>query len=276
MSALQVLESPRGSDLQWWNMAKDQATMLVKTGFLPESIKTAEQAVAIMMKGRELGIPAMYALSNIVIIKGKPTCNSELMLALIYRDHGDAAMRIADSSNQACTIAYRRKGWPREQTYSFTVEDATRAGLMGTNTWKQYTAAMLRARCISAVARMAFPDSIAGMYTSEELGGHADIDDPGEGTITVLDFGTSEIAEPEPKAIEAEVVDEVEHRYEGGCTQAQLARVNILARDKGIDPEGIKRMHGKASAKLLTENEANKLIGTLEMFPDAEPVASVS
>jgi hypothetical protein len=35
---------------------------------------------------------------------------------------------------------------------------------------------MLRARCISAVARMAFPDSIGGMYTAEELGAEVDED----------------------------------------------------------------------------------------------------
>jgi hypothetical protein len=44
---------------------------------------------------------------------------------------------------------------------------------------------MLRARCISAVARMAFPDSIGGMYTPEELGAEVDEDGtPIQATIT--------------------------------------------------------------------------------------------
>jgi len=36
---------------------------------------------------------------------------------------------------------------------------------------------MLRARCISAVARMAFPDVISGVYTPEELGGSVQVID---------------------------------------------------------------------------------------------------
>src|SRR4029434_8392989 len=161
MHGLKLVEPQHSTDASWWAMAKEQASMLIKTGFLPESIKTSEQAVAIMMKGHELGIPSMYALSNIVIIKGKPTCSAELMLALVYRDHGDNAMRITESTPESCTIAYKRRTWMSEQRYSFTMADATRAGLAGSVTWRQYPAAMLRARCISAVARLAFPDSIS-------------------------------------------------------------------------------------------------------------------
>jgi hypothetical protein len=171
--------------LDTWTMMKEQAGMLVKTGFLPTAIKTPEQAVAIMLKGRELQIPSMYALSNIAVIQGKPVCNAELMLALIYRDHGDEAIRFPQSDHERCTIAYRRRSWSEPQTYSFTFEDAKRAGLAGSQTWQKYPAAMLRARCISAVARLAFPDSIGGMYTPEELGAAVTVND--EGSIEVLD-----------------------------------------------------------------------------------------
>lgn len=152
-----------------WGILKEQAEMLVTTGFLPAAIKNANQAVAIILKGRELGIPAMYALSNVVVIQGKPAANAELMLALIYRDHGDDAVVFAETTARVATISYKRRGWTRRQQFSFTAEDASKAGLTGEN-WRKYPAAMLRARCISAVARLAFPDTIAGMYTPEELG----------------------------------------------------------------------------------------------------------
>ena len=71
-----------------WTTMLDMASMLVKTGFLPAAIKTPEQATAIILKGIELSVPPMYALSNIVVINGKPTCGAELMLALVHRDHG--------------------------------------------------------------------------------------------------------------------------------------------------------------------------------------------
>jgi hypothetical protein len=153
-----------------WRVLREQATVLVKTHFLPKGVDTPEKAIAIMLKGRELGIPPMYALSNIAVINGKPTAGAELMLALIYRDHGDDAVRITESTTSRCTVAYRRRGWPDCETFSFTVEDAQRAGLLGKDNWQHYPAAMLRARCISAVARLAFPDTIGGLYTPEEMG----------------------------------------------------------------------------------------------------------
>jgi hypothetical protein len=153
---------------------------LLPTGFLPATIKTPEQALAIMLKGQELGIPAMYALSNITVIQGKPTANAELMLALIYRDHGDDAIDVEETTNTACTISYKRRKATARRSYTYTIEDARKAGLTS-QTWQKYPAAMLRARCISAVARYAFPDTIAGMYTPEELGATVD---PDTGEIT--------------------------------------------------------------------------------------------
>ena len=68
-----------------WKIITDQARMLVGTNFLPQSIKTPEQAVAIILQGRELGIPTMAALGTINVIQGKPTISPQLMLALINR-----------------------------------------------------------------------------------------------------------------------------------------------------------------------------------------------
>jgi hypothetical protein len=169
-----------------WTTMVAMAKALVQTGFLPQEIKTAEQAVAIILKARELNIPPMYGLSNIAVIKGKPTCNAELMLALVYRDHGDDAIRIEESTPQRCTISYKRRDWPSRQTYSYTIEDAQRAKLTAGATWQSYPQAMLRARCVSAVARMSFPDTIAGMYTPEELGASVRVTDEGRVEVEAL------------------------------------------------------------------------------------------
>lgn len=278
---LTVVDPRNGSDVHWWAMAKEQAGMLVKTGFLPDSIRTPEQAVAIMLKGRELGIPSMYALSNIVVIKGKPTCNAELMLALIYRDHGDHAMRVVDSTNERCLIAYRRKGWADEQEHQFTAQDAQRAGLMTTDTWKKYTAAMLRARCISAVARMAFPDSIAGMYTPEELGATVDIAD-GDAVVSApirADGETGEIFEGEivetgelPARTRTTSVNTVRDEPDDPpemVRRDQLDRIEALMAQKGLTGEGVRKLHGHTSAKWMTVDEADKLIITISDYPDA-------
>lgn len=163
-----------------WSLMMDMAKVLVPTGFLPDSIKTPEQAVAIVLKGRELRIPAMYALAHINIIKSKPSTDSELMLALIHRDHGQRALRIASTDDGQCTAEYRLTGWADVQTFTFTIEQAKQAQLMSNPSWGKYPAAMLRARCISAVGRMAFPASIGGMYVAGELGEDVAVMDDGE------------------------------------------------------------------------------------------------
>ena len=97
---------------------------LLPTGFLPSTIKTPEQAVAVMLKGQELRIPPMYALSNIVVIQGKPAANAELMLALIYRDHGDDAIVFTETAAAGATISYKRRNWRERQSFTFTAADA--------------------------------------------------------------------------------------------------------------------------------------------------------
>jgi hypothetical protein len=157
-------------DHQTWETMLSMADTLVKSGMLPPAIKTPAAALAIMQKGRELRIPPMYALSNISIIGGKPVTGAELMLAMIYRDHGDMAIQFEETTAERCEVAYKRRGWPAFRTFEWTIKEAQAAGLANKDVWKQYAPAMLRARCISAVARLAFADTIGGLYTFEEMG----------------------------------------------------------------------------------------------------------
>jgi hypothetical protein len=55
--------------------------------------------------------------------------------------------------------------------YTFTIEDAKRAGLLSKDSWQKYTKELLVARAISGCARKVFPDVVGGLYTVEELGG---------------------------------------------------------------------------------------------------------
>lgn len=158
-----------------WQILKEQAKMAVQSGFLPIAINTPEKAVIIALKGRELGIPMMQAFSSISVIKGKPALSSELMLALIYRKYPNAKISFKtppEKAHEECTIEAQRPHGDI-QTFKFSVDDAKRAGLIGTegSAWHKYPTAMLRARAISGMARALFPECIAGCYTPEEIGG---------------------------------------------------------------------------------------------------------
>lgn len=190
-----ALALPTGNE---WGTITQMAEVLVPSGMLPAHIKTPAAAAAIILKGRELGIPPMQALSGIAVIQGKPVAGSELMLAILYRDHGDNCLWFTETSEVRCAVSYARRNWTERREYQFTIDDAKRAGLLTNQTWTKYPAAMLRARAISAVARMAFPDSIGGMYMPEELGAMVTITADGEeqfdGT-TIVDIGTGEVTE---------------------------------------------------------------------------------
>jgi hypothetical protein len=143
-----------------------QADILVKSGLLPQEIKTPAAAVAVMLTGRELGIPVMQSFRSIYVVKGKPTLSAQLMGALILRD--GHSYKIVTSTNEVCTIEFRRKSG-QVYAHTFTLEDAKRANLAGSPTWQNYPKAMLFSRCMSAGARACMPDVIGGLYTPEEI-----------------------------------------------------------------------------------------------------------
>lgn len=176
-----------------------QAEVLVNSGLLPAEIKTPAAAVTVMLTGRELGIPPMQAFRSIYVVKGKPTLSAQLMGALILR--AGHSYRVIESSNTRCEIEFRRKNGIIYR-HEFAIEDAKRAGLGG-QTWQAYPKAMLFSRCMSAGARVAMPDVLAGMYTPEELA-DADTVILGEGgeVIDVLPKPERE-DQPQPKALAA-------------------------------------------------------------------------
>jgi hypothetical protein len=196
-NALVPANSSFPSAQEFRNM-KEMGVMAVKSGFLPASIKTPEQAVIIMMKGRELGIPPMQAFSSIAVVNGKPTMSAELMLSMIYRNVPGAVVNFVKTDVTECAIEAKRPNG-KATTFSFSMDDARKANLTGKGPWVTYPAAMLRARCVSAMARAMFPDALSGVvYTAEELG--AEVNEEGEILVETP-------AKPAPLPPEAEYSD---------------------------------------------------------------------
>lgn len=165
----QPLQSVDHSD---WAVIREQAQMLVATNFLPAAIKTAEQAVAIILTGRELGIPTMAALRSIDVIQGKPTVSPQLMLALINRSRQLEDMKLETSpAGAVCTM--KRKGrTPR--TVNFGPKEAKALGLDKKDNYAKQPETMYQWRAVAACARAVFPDVILGLYTHDEMGATVD------------------------------------------------------------------------------------------------------
>lgn len=234
-----------------WNMLKEQATMAVKSGFLPIAIKTAEQATIIALKGRELGIPPMHAFSHIHVIQGRPTVSAELMLSLIFKNCPGAKIHYQESTEARCSIEAARPG-QKSSTFSFTIEEAKKAGLLSKTPWQNFPAAMLRARVISIVGRAVFPDAIMGCsYTHEEMGAEVDedgaiIDSEQEDTErlgTIPPVGTPKdtpIAQPK-QAIVLPKQPPVQPRGIGlgMCGEVERANMTRLGNELGLDAHDV-------------------------------------
>jgi hypothetical protein len=161
-----------------WSVMQQQATMLVKTGFLPKSITTPEQAVAIIMTGRELSIPPMAALNTINVIQGKPTVSPQLMLALINRSGQLEDMKIETGGEGATCTMKRRLRQPF--TARFGPAEAKAMGLSGKDNYSKQPATMYQWRAVAMAARAVFPDVILGLYTPEEMGAEVGFTAEGE------------------------------------------------------------------------------------------------
>ena len=141
----------------------------VSSGLLPRNISRPDQALTIMIKGRELGLQPMEAFSGINVIQGRPELSASLMTALLIR--GGVAIETIESSDEICHLRFTREVGPKvvEIETRFTMEDAKRAGLLSNQVWKKYPADMLYARALSRGARRIGADLLGGAYVQGEI-----------------------------------------------------------------------------------------------------------
>jgi len=131
----------------------------------------------------------MQAIRGINVIKGRPVLSADLMVAMVVKNREVCEyFRLVESSTKFSAYEAKRKG-SEPVSLTYTIEEAKAAGLTSNAVWTKHTAAMLRARCSSALARAVFPDLVMGIYTpdeSQEFGGRM---------------------EPEPIPVSVEVLD---------------------------------------------------------------------
>jgi hypothetical protein len=145
------------------------ASAAAKTGFF--GAKSPEQALLVMMSGRDLGLSYSQALRAFHVIEGKPSLSADGMVAacLVRRDVCEF-FRTLESTNERATVETKRVGQPA-QSYTFAMSDAERAGLRGKANWQKYPSRMLLARARAALARDVYPDLLLGLYDPDELTG---------------------------------------------------------------------------------------------------------
>jgi len=147
------------------------------------NVTTDEQAMAVMLKGHELGLSFTASFEFIHVIDSKPTLSPRGALALILNSPLCEGVEIKDEADAngaptGCSVTMKRKGG-LTYTARFTLDDARRAGLVkDKGGWEKYPALMCKWRAVGFCADVVFPDLLNGMKRADEFG--ADLTPDGE------------------------------------------------------------------------------------------------
>lgn len=169
MSSHALAVSPKAAPVPASMSFNDMMQMgdaLVRTGFLPDTIKNGAQAAAVILAGRELGMEPMRALRSITLVKGKVTESADSQLARFKSDGGRAVFKQLDD---AAAVLWLRHPNGDEHTESFTMDDAKRAQLTNSAMYTKFGKAMLRSRAITAGLKSVGWEGGAGNYDPDEL-----------------------------------------------------------------------------------------------------------
>lgn len=266
------------------------ARELSTSNLLPDQYrKQPANLIWAIQYAQALGVHPMTAITGISVINGRPTASAQLIGGLVRR--AGHKLRVQTTDTKAVAEIIRADDPEFTFRVEWTMDRARKAGLGGRGPWQQYPAAMLAARAITEVARMAAPECLFGViYTPEELG--ADVDDdgsvmPGESTqmravlvdhvnhapanapASAYDVEPAEIDELPPMPT---TIYEIEPAADAPGTEKlaarnQITRIAILRKELGIEDDVYRRrlegLYGKTSSKELTQGEAADLIKKL-------------
>lgn len=135
-------------------------------------LNSSEQAIVLMAKAADLGLPITAAFDFFDLIENKPALKPVGALALIHRS-GNFDVQIDDTQADRCTVTIRRRDTGFTHTVTYTMDEARAAGLIKVgkdgSAWNRFPTDMMRSRAVGRCARIAAPDVLAGLYLSTEL-----------------------------------------------------------------------------------------------------------
>lgn len=178
------------------NDMSNMAQAFAKSGFF--GYKNSSEAFTLMCLAQANGLHPAKAAERYHIIQGRPAMKADAMLAAFQESGGK--VRWVKRTEKECTLHLSHiQGGELDVTWS--IDRATKAGLTGKSSWKQYPTQMLSARCVSEGVRALYPACLCGMYTPEEV---SDFDTKPAPQPTECEVLDGDIAEAGPNDVPAE------------------------------------------------------------------------
>lgn len=216
-----------------------------------------EQAMAIMLKGYELGLGLTASFEFVQVVEGRPALSPRGMLALIQAHPECAGIKIEDIKDgqgkpQACRVTMkRRNGF--EYTVEWNMADAERAGVIKPGSgWEKYPANMLRWRAIGFCADVVFGDVIGGLKRADELG--ADLTPDGDVIEGSWRVPPSQTPETEPAAEAAPTIEAPTSTVSLNDLVARYGAEAIMAANDGRIPGTDEELQTVAAALEVVGN----------------------
>lgn len=166
------------------------AQMMMSSGFVPSSFKTAQAVVMAIQYGAELKLSPVASLNSIAVINGKPSLYGSAVPGVAtssgqLEDWKEWIEGDGDNAKACCKV--KRKGIESPMLGEFSAQDAKQAGLWKkAGPWTLYPKDMLKWKARARAFRALFGDVLCGMPVYEDLVGTAEAK-PLKPTVSIVD-----------------------------------------------------------------------------------------
>ena len=137
---------------------------------------TAQSITATMMRGRELGIPAMASLDafHYAAEMGRILPSWQVIMTLAEQSPDCEWFRWIGGDDKSQSYQTKHRKHPEPTTLTYRIEQAQRAGLIKEGkpfaAWNARPDEMLRKTAACQLARAVYPGATLGLYCPEEMG----------------------------------------------------------------------------------------------------------
>lgn len=153
-----------------FQMMQAFAQAVAKSG-LYKDVNTPEKAFVILWRGFELGVCFGTALDDIYIVKGKPYPGTKILKGLVEASGQVQRFEVLGDETSA-TVTVQRKGRPNISTFTYSMDDARKAKLVGNtendSAWSKSPKKMLKWRACRDAILTEFPDIAMGIGISQD------------------------------------------------------------------------------------------------------------
>ena len=127
--------------------------------------KNENQAYTLMLIAESEGVHPMKAIQQFHIINGKPALKSTEVLSRFQKSGGKVEWIITNDLEAKGKFTHPDGG---TITIEWTIQKATKAGLLSNPVWGKYPSNMLRARCVTDAVNAIYPACLGGCMTQSQ------------------------------------------------------------------------------------------------------------